>query len=179
MTTVNAVGQQYGYLQPGGVTRADSTIYPDGQQYAWLVGTATVSIVNALNVVINPSSQSYVYQLGTPTLQLTTFVTAVGQQINWQLGSVVVQTSTNASVFPVGQQYNYGVGNPLIQIMNGNPPNPIVIVPAPGETFTIEGCPKVDTMMTIESGCGQSTAPQSYIYNGVLLYNGVHTYGAS
>jgi hypothetical protein len=175
-TQVFATGQQENYQQPGGVAGVDIAVYPTTQVYAWLTGTATVSILNNQNIVINPSSQVYHWLTGIPTLALTTLVTAIGQQINWQIGHPVIQTSTSATVTAIGQQYAYLQGNILVQIISGN--NPIVIVPEPGSGFVIEGCPKVDTMMTIESDCGQSTTAQMYRYDGVLKYDGTHAYGA-
>lgn len=177
MTTINAVGQQYAYGAPSGIVEADISITPDGQQYAWLVGTATVTVVSNINVTINASSQGYQWQLGIPTLNLTTVVNAIGQQYAYQFGQIIVQTSTSASVFAVGQQYNWAGSSPSIQITQGNP---IVIVPPPtGETFIIEGCPQMDTNAQLESACGQSTTTQAYRYDGTLIYNGLHTYGAS
>lgn len=174
--SVSAVGQQENYGTATSLIQIDESLYVDGQQFAWLVGTATVTTSSFLNQTIFPNSQSYAWLIGTPVIQTAATVLPVGQQINWQFGNPTIVTPSSATIIVVGQQYSYAFGFPFVQI--SSPSQPIVIIPAPGSNFTIESCPKIDTMMMVESDCGQSIKQQTYIYNGVLKYDGTHAYGA-
>lgn len=176
--TINVTGEQYSYSTSSGVIELDRSINVDGQQTAWQIGTPTTFQASNTIVKVNAFSQVYQYQLGLSLLDLEVEQDVIGQQYGYVQGGPVVILSDSTTVGVIGQEYDYAVG--IVAIQESSPSsNPIVIQPGPGSTFQIEGCPRIDTRIMVESDCGQTTSSQLYRYNAVINYNAAHTYGAS
>lgn len=176
--TINATGLQENYSSSTAITGSDASITPVGQQVGWQLGTLTTSQTSHINVLVNALSNVISWQRGTPQLQTVASITLIGQQVNWNFGVPNVLTSTNTLVTVSGLQFAYQLGTVSIQESSPSS-NPIVIQPGPGSLFQIEGCPHLDTKITVESLCGQSVVASLFKYDHTIVYNAAHTYGAS
>lgn len=184
--TVPLVGYQLSLGNLGAVTRNDTAITIDGFQLTIGQGILTVSTTNSISAFVNPVIPPLTISLGTLTGNVA--VSLTGFQLGISLGQLSIQTATSAQIQLIGFALTIALGIISIAVPFTppiNPPPPPQF--GPGNVligiYSIEGCPKT-VGYSIEMCPGAPNVPPPQIqtvfkYNGVIVHDGSHTYGAS
>ena len=175
--SVSTTGNVAAFASLGSVTEVDISIGLAGQDAAFLVGTITPQTTSSISANVPLGGLVAGFSIGT----LTGLVgpQLIGQSAQFTVGQLTVQTTNSTTISLKGTNLGFSIGTLTISIPFIPPVNPPPPPVFPTPTWIIEGCPSQDTNIMVESQCGQVTVSSLYRFNGVISFNGIHTFGAS